>query len=93
MKPAVYKNKNVNNRLTQTIIKCHEAGYTEDFFYNGPSTGIIDHNWPQEIHETFTAAVIDMGFDSLTGEYKYVYTIVTNCGKKGILVANRLPIS
>jgi hypothetical protein len=93
MKTAIYGKKNVNTRLTKTIIQCHEAGYTEDFVYNGPGIGITDYDCPQVIHQFFTATVIDMGYDTLAGEYKYIYTIVTNCGRKGILVANRLPIS
>jgi hypothetical protein len=76
----------VNSELTKLIISCHEQGYTEDFFIDTHSRRVRNQASPEVDYHWFTITVVNQCYDSLTQGYKYIHTVETLCGIKGLLV-------
>ncbi len=77
----------LNNALTSRVIDLHNQGYTDDFL------SVKDDFFCLQNSENFSLAdlniqVIDQGFDQFTKTYKYIHTIETSNGKKGLLIAD-----
>jgi hypothetical protein len=82
------KYKKLNRTITSRVIDLHGKGYTDDFLPAKDQTFLHIQN-----SENFTMAdlnikVIDQGFDQLTNSYKYIHTIETVNGDKGLLIAD-----
>jgi hypothetical protein len=80
-----YENGNpkINYLLTQKIIELHSVGYVFDFFFTGNDRIIcLQDNRGFDISDVLIS-VIDQGF--AYDDCKYMHTIDTSCGTKGIL--------
>lgn len=81
--------KALNSILTRRIIQLHSLGYDQDF--------LMQYNWLLCIqnNQTFSKAevairVVDQGYDDVDGCFKYIHTIDTFNGQKGVLIANSI---
>jgi hypothetical protein len=80
--------RKLNNALTQRVIDLHDKGYTNDF------SPTADHKFQciQDSEdfsvEDLDIKVIDQQFDHLTKTYKYIHTIETVNGGKGLLITD-----
>jgi hypothetical protein len=77
----------LNNALTNRVIDLHDQGYTDDFL------AVKDEFCCLQNNENFSLAdlnihVIDQGFDQFSKTYKYIHTIETTNGNKGLLIAD-----
>lgn len=76
----------INQKITNRLIKLHAKGYELDFCLTKKT-----HITCLQNHEEFpccnvTVCVIDQVFDYLSRSFKYLHTVETGCGKKGILL-------
>jgi hypothetical protein len=76
----------VNKELTSKLIKLHSKGYDLDFYMNR-----CDHLVCVQSGEEFPCAcimvqLVDQIYDFITNSFKYVHTVDTVCGRKGIMV-------
>ena len=78
----------INPRLTELIIGLHEQGYTEDFFMEGQAIYLTAGEKQMNLCLPFTIKDIDEYYDSLNRKYRYVQTVETSCGIKGILISD-----
>lgn len=76
----------VNKELTHRLIKLHANGYDLDFCMTCNDYLICVQNQEQFICESIIIKVVDQVFDFITNSYKYVHTVDTACGCKGIMV-------
>ncbi|MFC3559072.1 hypothetical protein [Pedobacter jamesrossensis] len=82
--------RRVKSRMTQKIIEMHNKGYEYDFqIIDGPRIVCLQDNVPFQ-HERVQICVIDQCFDSVSKQFKYIHTIETSCGRKGLLLDGRL---
>jgi len=82
----------VNHEITKRIISLHNQGYVVDFQIGRNRNIICNDEDPYPIFRDFTIKIIDLCFDQLSGSYKYLHAIETECGKKGLLLADE-PLS
>ena len=76
----------VNKDLTQRLIKLHTRGYDLDFCMTCTDYLTCLQNQERFAFEDITIKVVDQVYDFMTNSYKYVHTIDTACGRKGIMV-------
>ncbi|RFZ92419.1 hypothetical protein D0C36_13405 [Mucilaginibacter conchicola] len=82
------KNKTDRLNLASCVIALHGLGYTEDFLpLNGNTFVCLQNNQNFAIDDLYIR-VIDRGFDTITRSYKYIHTIDTPNGEKGLLIAD-----
>ncbi|WP_316829827.1 hypothetical protein [Pedobacter aquatilis] len=82
--------RKLNSEITNWVIILHERGYINDFHslnheklqcaQNGECFPILELN----IH------LIDCSYDILNQNYKYIHTIETQAGYRGLLIINGL---
>lgn len=77
----------LNNALTSRVIDLHDQGYTDDFL------PVKDEFFCLQNSENFSPAdlniqVVDQCFDQFSNTYKYIHTIETTNGNKGLLMAD-----
>lgn len=76
----------VNRELTNRLIKLHTRGYDLDFgIINNQCVGCLQN---QELFacDEVVVRLVDQVYDFITNSFKYVHTVDTSCGKKGIMV-------
>jgi len=76
----------VNKDLTKRLIKLHTKGYDLDFCMTCTDYLTCVQNQKRFACEGITIRVVDQVYDFMTNSYKYVHTIDTACGRKGIMV-------
>ncbi|PWK77154.1 hypothetical protein LX99_02964 [Mucilaginibacter oryzae] len=78
--------KKMNRTLTKWVIDLHGKGYTDDFLQlNSQRLRCLQNSEDFPITD-LDIKVIHQGFDQLTKTYKYIHTIETMDGAKGLLV-------
>jgi hypothetical protein len=85
-----YYSKTLNRSITQCVITLHQKGYTHDFLLTG--TGqfqCIQSGESFDMHDLMVS-MVDCGFDLLTNTHKYIHTIDTPDGSKGLLITNNI---
>ncbi|WP_146203132.1 hypothetical protein [Mucilaginibacter oryzae] len=76
----------MNRTLTKWVIDLHGKGYTDDFLQlNSQRLRCLQNSEDFPITD-LDIKVIHQGFDQLTKTYKYIHTIETMDGAKGLLV-------
>lgn len=84
--------KKLNRTLTKWVIDLHGKGYINDFLQlNNQRLRCLQNSEDFPISD-LNINVIDQGFDQLTRTYKYIHTIETMDGDKGLLVNEALCI-
>ena len=79
-----------NCSLTKKIIRLHNEGYTFDFHVISNDQIICIQDGTIHCFLCTAINVLDQCYDVITHTYKYVHTIETACGYKGLLVADRI---
>jgi hypothetical protein len=82
------KTKKLNPTITSRVIDLHGKGYTDDFLPANDHTILCVQNSENFAVTDLYIKVIDQGFDQLTKSYKYIHTIETLNGDKGLLIAD-----
>ncbi|TSD63028.1 hypothetical protein FFF34_018955 [Inquilinus sp. KBS0705] len=82
------KGKTLNHTITSRVIDLHNQGYTDDFLPVNNYTLLCLQNSVNFGFDDLHIKVIDQGFDQLTKSYKYIHTIETSHGEKGLLITD-----
>lgn len=85
--------RRVNCLLTKKIIELHSLGYEFDFrLLNAQEVICVQDN--RKYHPSnMQVKVTDQVFDFLSHSYKYIHTIDTDCGTKGLLIIEGIYVS
>jgi hypothetical protein len=76
----------VNGNLTRKVIMLHNQGYDCDFLITIDKRILcLQDNRSFSIGEIFIK-IIDLCFDEISRSYKYIHTVETCYGDKGILI-------
>ncbi|WP_162996265.1 hypothetical protein [Mucilaginibacter celer] len=78
-----------NGLLTKMIIYLHEHGYTEDFCFSDRLNVISPLSDPAMIIPHFEILLINQVYDELTHSHKYIHAIASDCGMRGLLLADK----
>ncbi|MCJ8208603.1 hypothetical protein MUY27_02710 [Mucilaginibacter sp. RS28] len=76
----------INSLLTKRVTQLHQAGYTSDFaLTKGKNLRSLQTEIETKPFAT-TIKLVDQIYDRLFLQYKYVHTVETDNGEKGILL-------
>jgi len=77
----------MNSQLSKKVIDLHNKGYELDFVVDeGGQLVCLQNNHEFESCSTLVTLVLQ-GLDHYSGRYKYIHTIETVCGDKGLLLS------
>ncbi len=79
--------RKLNFLLTRRVIELHGQGYDHDFLVAGGRHLICLQNNRNFNVEDVNIKVVDQGYDQLSRSFKYVHTIDTGNGERGVLIA------
>ena len=77
-----------NRSLTKKIIELQQLGYEQDFFKSDYDELIclqLDQRFPLDAVEI---KLIDQQYDFMSHSFKYLHTVDTDSGQKGIALSN-----
>ena len=80
----------LNCLLTRIIIQLHEKGYSEDFIMIDKEKYVCIQSNREFSICSLQIEIFNIAFDQFSGCYKYVHTIETHTGLKGVLIADTL---
>jgi hypothetical protein len=83
------KNHKLNAAITKRVIQLHALGYDCDFLIMGQGLLCIQSNQNFPV-DAVLIKVVDQGYDQLTHSFKYVHTIDTNNGEKGVMITDAI---
>jgi len=82
--------KRIKPAMTQKIIEMHGKGYELDFqIAEDPSVICLQDNVAYS-RERVQIRVVDQCFDRVSKRFQYIHTIETACGRKGLLLHERI---
>jgi hypothetical protein len=82
--------RRIKSSVTKKIIEMHDKGYVLDFRVSeGPRIVCLQDNVAYN-QEWVYIKVIDQFFDRISRQFQYIHTIETTCGRKGLLLDQRL---
>jgi len=76
----------VNKQLTRQLIKLHSLGYDLDFYMNSNNHLTCIQNGEQFSCECIIVKLVNQVYDFTANAFKYVHTVDTACGRKGIML-------
>jgi hypothetical protein len=82
--------KNINRSLTRKVIELQALGYGHDFQVSGHREVVCLQDNKYTSIENMWIKVVHQGYDQLSKSFKYIHTIETDCGKKGLLLADKI---
>lgn len=84
------KTRIINPSLTNSIIRLHDLGYTEDFVaIDLDGRLVITHGENGDIFIVdFQISIINQFFDRLSFQFTYLHAIETSCGLRGIVLSS-----
>jgi hypothetical protein len=84
------RNKNINRSLTRKIIELQALGYGNDFQISGHRGVLCLQDNRYTSIENIRIKVVGQGYDQLSKSFKNIHTIETDCGKRGLLLADKI---
>ena len=78
--------RKLNCSLTKRVIELHSKGYDYDFLLLGNQHLLCLQNNSNFKVADVNISVIDQGYDQLSHTFKYVHTIDTGNGERGVLI-------
>nr|WP_067054040.1 hypothetical protein [Mucilaginibacter sp. L294] len=82
------KQRTINGNFTKRVIALHAEGYDSDFLILANSHLYCLQNNRDFPLQTVLIKLIDQAYDCLSGSFKYIHTVDTCTGDKGMLVAD-----
>lgn len=76
----------VNSRLTDKVIQLHNNGFEVDFSLLNKATLVCLQDNRCFYNQQACVRLIDQVFDFISHSYKYIHTVETSCGTKGLLI-------
>lgn len=87
---ALKNTRKLNNALTMRVIDLHDKGFTNDFLPMKDQHFLCLQDEVDFSADDLNITVVDQAFDQLTKTYKYIHTIETVNGSKGLLVCDMI---
>ena len=84
--------RKLNSSLTNKVIELHNTGYDQDFQLQGQKHLLCLQDNRLFNFDNVLVRLIDQGYDNLSHSFKYIHTIDTGCGQKGILLTSKIAI-
>jgi hypothetical protein len=82
--------RRIKSSITEKIIEMHHKGYVLDFHVGeDPSIICLQDNVAYS-QDKVQIIVIDQCFDRMSKRFQYIHTIETACGRKGLLLNERI---
>ncbi|GAA4314702.1 hypothetical protein GCM10023149_10920 [Mucilaginibacter gynuensis] len=78
----------LNSILTRRVIDLHDKGYIHDFLPLRGQSFLCIQNKEKFGMDELNIIVIDQAYDQFTRTFKYIHTIETPDGSKGLLLAD-----
>jgi hypothetical protein len=78
----------MNSLLTRKVIDLHKKGYELDFVLEQPDRLICVQNNRLFESECLLVILVQQGFDKRSGKFKYIHTVETPYGDKGLLLSD-----
>jgi len=82
--------RKLNFLLTRRVIELHGQGYDHDFLVSGGRHLICLQNNKNFNVEDVNIKVVDQGYDQLSHNFKYIHTIDTASGERGMLLTDEI---
>jgi len=80
----------INGSITKKIIDLHNVGYVFDFLILDQQEVICLQDNGHFPKENVLVKVMGQGYDLFSHSFKYIHTIETSCGKRGLLLADQV---
>ena len=80
--------RKLNNALTRRVIELHSKGYTDDYMPTADHKLQCMQDSLDFAVEDLDIQIIDQQFDQLSNSYKYIHTIETINGSKGLMITD-----
>lgn len=90
MKNQPARTKKMNSRITRRVIELHERGYSMDFQSLSKHYYLCLQNSYGFVIDDLVIVVIDQIFDQLSSTFKYIHTVETTSGDKGVLLSDTI---
>ncbi|OOQ60337.1 hypothetical protein [Mucilaginibacter pedocola] len=87
---ATNKHGRQGNGLIRRVTELHQLGYGFDFSLNINKQILCVQNGLAFIQEALSIKLIDQVYDSSSRQFKYIHTVETDTGQKGILLLNHI---
>lgn len=84
-KIAAMNSRKLNGAITKRVIELHARGYDNDYLLQGVQIICVQDNQAFAL-ENVSVKVVDQGYDKLTKSFKYIHSIDTGNGEKGVMV-------
>lgn len=78
----------MNGRITRRVIELHEKGYSMDFQSLSKHDYLCLQNSYGFAIDDLVIVVIDQIFDRISRTFKYIHTVETTTGDKGVLLSD-----
>lgn len=75
----------INRVITKRVIELHKLGYDSDFFINNKRLICLQSNVKFTLNDVYIQ-VVDQAYDQLSNQFKYIHTVITCNGDKGVMV-------
>ncbi|WP_142530143.1 hypothetical protein [Pedobacter westerhofensis] len=90
MESIAVKSRKVNGSITRKVIELHNIGYVFDFLMLDQQELICLQDNKHFQKENVNVKVMGQGYDLFSHSFKYIHTIETSCGKRGLLLAEKV---
>ncbi|WPU99162.1 hypothetical protein SNE26_24420 [Mucilaginibacter sp. cycad4] len=82
------KQKKINSLITRRIIELQSKGYDLDYVIAGGNGLLcIQNNLFTRLDDT-VINLVDLGYDHLNRNFKYIHTVENGNGERGMLIAD-----
>jgi hypothetical protein len=83
---AIAKLPKINDDLTRRVTELHSLGYDHDFVLFADSTLLCLQSNVLYLRQAALIRLVDQVYDCICRQFRYVYTVESETGEKGILV-------
>jgi hypothetical protein len=90
MEVRIFKSRKMNGSLTRKLIELHDKGYVNDFLLTAKKNLLCIQDEVIFPIEHAAVRLVYLGYDHLTNSFKYIHTIDTGTGEKGVLLADSI---
>jgi hypothetical protein len=86
----LFKVRKLNSSMTNKVIELHNTGYDHDFQLQGQQHVLCLQDNRLFNCDNVLIRLVDQNYDNLSHSFKYLHTIDTGCGQKGILLTGKI---
>lgn len=79
----------INRAITSQVINLHKQGYDKDFCLQNKHLLCMQNGVVFHVKDVYIK-VIDQAYDQLNHHFKYIHTIDTCNGEKGVMVIDQI---